>query len=84
MRLCHFITDNAVFMALITDESAEIGPVLDNHEGALEYHYLNPGCSGQPDISPHHCYLHFCRPGDAIVREDLHRRELLSRPSSKV
>ena len=68
----------------ISDESVEISPILDNHEGAVEYHYFNAGCSGQPDVPPYHCYLHFRRPGDAIVRKDLHRRKLLSRQSSKV
>ena len=57
---------------------------MDHDESPAEYHHFNFGCSWQPHFPPYHCHLHFRRPRDATFRQDLHRRELLPRQSSKV
>lgn len=57
---------------------------LDNDESIAEYYYINIGCFGKSDIFVDHCDLHFCRPWDAVVCQNLHRWKFCSGSCAKV
>ena len=69
---------------LTTDASVETCPKLDNDESVAQYHYFNLGCFGKSNIFVDHCDLHFCRPWDAAVCQNIHWGELFSRSCAKV
>ena len=73
-----------IFPFLTTDASVETCPKLDNDESVAQYHYFNLGCFGKSNIFVDHCDLHFCRPWDAAVCQNIYSGELCSRSCAKV
>ena len=69
---------------LTTDASVETCPKLDNDESVAQYHYFNLGCFGKSNIFVDHCDLHFCRPWDAAVCQNIYSGEFCSRSCAKV
>ena len=66
------------------DACAKTCPKLDNYESVAFDYYIYVGCFGKSNVFVGHCDLHFCRPWDAAVCQNIHRRELFSRSCAKV
>ena len=75
---------NAFPFLSFPDASLEAGAVMDDDEGAAVDHHLDARSLGKPDLLAHHRHLHLRRSRHAALRQDLHRRKLLSRSGAKV
>ena len=69
---------------LFPDACAKTCPKMDNYESVAFDYYIYVGCFGKSNVFVGHCDLHFCRPWDAAVCQNIHRRELFSRSCAKV
>ena len=66
------------------DAGVKTSSVLDHDEGAAEYHHLDSRGPGKSNFYSSHCHLYIRCTWDAIVRERLHGRKLLSWSHSSV
>ena len=77
-----FISENEFFT--FADACVETSPVLDHDEGAAEHYHLDTWSPGKSNFYSSHCHLYIRCTWDAIVRERLHGRKLLSWSHSSV
>ena len=79
-----YILDPSLNFSLFSDAGVEISAVVDHDESAPEHHHFNSGSLGKSNFYSSHCHLYIRCTWDAIVRERLHGRKLLSRSNSSV